>query len=351
MNKYARILIGLLLAVGVTGCRLPLTLAEGSPGVPLPTADPHSTATQTPFIPSPPTATLPPSAYYTPTSSPTPVDPWEGFAAPVEDSATEIPRPHAELEMQDGVMNIVLLGSDERSYSSGYRTDALVIVSLNPQNNTITMLSLPRDLYVYIPGWRMDRVNTAEPRGGFEMLRQTILYNFGIQVDHWARVNFRGFINGIDALGGIDVEVTGYLYDECGGRWYEYRAGTTRHMDGWTAHCYVRMRKNSGDYDRMRRQQEVIQAIFTRVVSLDGLSRVPELYGEFSQIIETDITLDAVLPYVPVAAAVVSGSGTMRSFAVESTMVTAWRVPSSGAAVVLPDRAAIQALVQTAFGP
>ncbi len=348
MKRLAWVSVGLALAVGASACRLPLALA-GTPA-PLPTGDPNATATQTPFIPMPPTATLPPSAFYTPTASPTPVDPWESFLAPAEASATEIPRPYPEFDLPDGVMNIALLGSDERSYQSGYRTDALVIVSLNPQNNTITLVSIPRDLYVYIPGWRMDRINTADPRGGFEMLRQTILYNFGIPIQHWARVNFSGFINGIDALGGIDVEVTGYLYDECGGTWYEFRAGTTRHMNGWTAHCYVRMRKNSGDYDRMRRQQEVLRAIFSKIVSLDGLSRVPELYSQFSRIVQTDITLEAALPFVPLAAAVATGSGTMRSFAIDSTMVSAWRVPSSGAAVILPHPDAVQALLQAAFG-
>lgn len=350
MKRFAWVSLSLALATGLAACRLPLALAGAGSGAPLPTGDPRSTATQTPFIPLPPTATLPPSAFYTPTASPTPVDPWESFPAPAESSATEIPRPYAEIEVPDGVLNIALLGSDERSYQGGYRTDALVIVSLNPQDNTITLLSIPRDLYVYVPGWRMDRINTAEPHGGFEMLRQTILYNFGIPIHHWARVNFSGFINGIDALGGIDVEITGYLYDECGGTWYSFSSGTTRHMDGWTAHCYVRMRKNSGDYDRMRRQQEVLRAIFSKIVSLDGLSRVPELYSQFSRIVQTDIDLATALPFVPLAAAVASGSGTMQSFAIDSTMVTAWRVPSSGAAVVLPDREAIQALIRTAFG-
>ena len=350
MKRSVWVSISLALAVSVSACRLASDLA-GIPGSPLPTAGPDATATQTPFIPLPPTA----AQAGTPGSTQAPgqgaSDPWGGFPGPVEASATEIPLPQPEIELPDGVLNIALLGSDERSYQGGYRTDVLMVVSLNPRNGTVTLLSFPRDLYVYIPGWRMDRINTAEPRGGFEMLRQTILYNFGIPIDHWARVNFGGFINGVDALGGIDVEITGYLYDECGGTWYTFREGTTRHMDGWTAHCYVRMRKNSGDYDRLRRQQEVIRAIFARIVTLDGLRRVPELYSQFSSIVQTDLMLVDALPYVPLAASIASGSGSMRTYAIDSTMVTAWRVPSSGAAVVLPDRAAIQSLVQTAFGP
>jgi LCP family protein required for cell wall assembly len=350
MNRRSAVPIWLALWLVLTGCLLPQGVLLLSPSGPTPTTASPATVTETPFIPVPPTGTLPPSAYYTPTASPTPVDPWEDFPAPVEMSAIEIPRPAEEIRFPTGVMNFVLLGSDARLNQGGYRTDTMMIVSLDPTASTVTMLSIPRDLYVYVPGWRVDRINTAEPRGGFEMLRQTVLYNFGIPLDHWARVNFQGFIAAVDTLGGIDVEVTGYMNDECGGTWYVFRPGTTRHMDGWTAHCYVRMRRSTGDFDRLRRQQEVIRAVFAKIVTLDGLSRVPELYSQFSRMVDTDMTLEDALPYVPLAASVASGSGTLRSFAIDGTMAQGWRVPSSGASVLLPNWEAIRAMLETAFG-
>jgi LCP family protein required for cell wall assembly len=345
----------ILAAVGVavSACVLPAGIANLVPNLPQAPGAPAGSPTPTPFIPLPQTATPEATPLPTPTPLPTatPVDPWENFPGPVEASAIDIPRPVPPIPFADDVLNIVLLGSDQRPYTGGYRTDTVMVLSLDPSANTVSMLSIPRDLYVYVPGWRVDRINVADPRGGPEMLRQTILYNFGIPIHNYARIDFGGFIAGIDALGGIDVEITGYLNDECGGTWYRYSPGTLRHMDGWIAHCYVRMRRNSGDYDRLRRHQEVVRAIFAKVISLDGLRRVPELYTQFSRMVQTDITLDRALGYVPLAAAVSGGSGTIRAFAIDSSMTTGWRVPSSGASVMLPDREAIQAMLQTAFGP
>ncbi len=349
MSRSLRTILGLAFGLALAGCNLP-TASLGPVG-PVVTAPPDATATSTPFLPQPKTSTPLPTAPFTatPPATPTPVNPWGDFPAPSEPSAIEIPRPMDPICFADGVVNIVLLGSDQRPYEAGHRTDTIMIVSLNPQARTVTLLSIPRDLYVYIPGWRVDRINVADARGGPELVEQTILYNLGIRIDHWVRVNFGGFVSAIDSLGGIDVQVTRYLHDKCGDRWYTFSAGTTVHMDGWTALCYVRMRKATGDFDRLRRQQEVVQAIFDRVVSLDGLSRVPELYAQFSRLVETDVTLDTLLPLVPLAVSVSGNPSAIRHYTIDSTMATMWRVPYSGASVLLPVRDAIQAMLRAAF--
>ncbi len=349
MSRSLRSAFCLTLAVALAACNLP-SASLGAIGA-LVTAAPDATGTPTPFLPQPRTATPLPTAPFTPTplATATPLNPWGDFPAPSEPSAIEIPRPMEPVRFADGVVNIVLLGSDQRPYQAGHRTDTMMVVSLNPQAGTVTLLSIPRDLYVYIPGWRVDRINVADARGGPDLVKQTILYNLGIRIDHWARVNFSGFVAAVDALGGIDVQVTGYLRDECGGTWYTFHPGTTVHMDGWTALCYVRMRKASGDFDRLRRQQEVIQALFNRVVSLDGLSRVPELYAQFGRLVETDLTLDTLLPLVPLAVTVSTNPSAIRHYALDSTMATMWRVPYSGASVLLPVRDAILSLLRAAF--
>ncbi|MEW6567081.1 MAG: LCP family protein [Chloroflexota bacterium] len=350
MIRGLKTALAVTLVAAIAACNAPS--ANLGPAGPLVTAGPASTATATPFAPLPQTPTPLPTAPFTPTPSamPTPVNPWGDFPAPVEPSAIEIPRPMEAIRFPEGVVNVILLGSDQRPYEAGHRTDTMMIASLNPQAGTVTLLSIPRDLYVYIPGWRVDRINIADLRGGPDLVAQTILYNLGIRIDHWARVNFYGFVKAVDALGGIDVQVTRYLRDECGGTWYTFWAGTTVHMSGWTALCYVRMRKTSGDFDRLRRQQEVIQATFNRVVSLDGLSRVPELYAQFGSLVQTDLSLEDVLPLVPLAVAVSTNSPAIRHYAIDSTMATQWRVPYSGAAVLLPNRDAIQAMLRTTFG-
>lgn len=348
--------LSLLVALGTllaacqvaTGALLPAVQAP----VPLVTADPLATPTPTAFIPLVPTTT--PEAPLTPEPTPIPtVDfsrPWGDFPGPVEPSALEIPPPAPRLNLPPEVVNVVLLGSDARPYEGGYRTDVIMILSLDPTRGRATVISIPRDLYVYIPGWRIDRINTADPRGKFDMLSLTILYNFGIPVHHWARVNFQGFVAAVDALGGIDVQVTRYVQDRCGDVVYTYAPGVY-HMDGWTALCYVRMRKFTSDFDRLRREQEVIEAIFRKVVSLDGLSRVPELYNQFRNTVQTDMTLEDLLPLVPLAATLAQDPGRIQHITIDQSMATPWRVPYSGAAVLLPDRERILATLRAALEP
>ena len=232
---------------------------------------------------------------------------------------------------------------------AGYRTDTLMIASLNPSEGTGTLLSIPRDLYVYIPGWKISRINTAEPRGGFEMIANTVLYNFGIPLHHWVRVEFTGLSKAVNLLGGITVQSTGNLYDECGGTYYSYGVDEYK-MDGFTALCYVRMRKTSSDFDRLRRQQEVVRAMFSQVIRIDGLEKVPELFELFGHTFATDLRLDDLLELLPLAASMATDPASVRQFSIDQSMTEGFRVPGSGAAVLLPRRGLIQAMLNEAFG-
>jgi LCP family protein required for cell wall assembly len=226
----------------------------------------------------------------------------------------------------------------------------MMIVSLDPKKETATLLSMPRDLYVFIPGWQVNRINTAEPHGGFEMLRDTILYNLGIPLHHWVRVEFNGLIESIDLLGGIDVRSTGYLYDECGGVYYYYEPDKVYHMNGLTALCYARMRKKSSDFDRLRRQKEILEAMFNKIISIDGLERIPELFSQFGHTFETDMTIDDVLQLAPIASHLAMHPADIRRFNIEAGMTQNWITPG-GAWVLQPKRDAIQAMLEQAFPP
>lgn len=318
---------------------------------PLVTVPPDASATPTPFGPVQPTSTPLPAPTATPTSPPTPTSiyVWGYFEGPTEPSAIDIPPPMPKIEFPEGVLNVVLLGSDQRPTGGGHRTDVIMVVSLNPEDGTVTLISIPRDLYVYIPGWRVNRINTADARGGPDGVKQTILYNLGIEIDHWVRINFSGFTSTVDLLGGINVEVGKYVTDRCGPRNYTYSPGVY-HMDGYTALCYVRMRKYTSDFDRLRRQQEVVTALFNRVLSMDGLTRVPELYGTFSSFVQTDMTLEDVLPLVPLAGRIAAEPGGIHRYTLDPNLAQGWRVPYSGASVLLPQREGILAMLQEAFG-
>jgi LCP family protein required for cell wall assembly len=346
-------LIGLLVAstAGVAcSVSLPDVLAPPSPTMaftpylpitwtPMP-ALPSSTPTPTP------TETITP----TPTLTPTPVNPWEDYAAPTEPSAIDIPRPMPLIEQSDSVVNVVIIGTDSRVNEGIARSDALMVASLDKAKGTVTLLSIPRDLYVYIPGWKVDRINTADVYGREDLVETTILYNFGLRTDHYVRVGFAGFMDAVDVLGGIDVHVTSSLNDTCGRKRWNYSPGVY-HMDGFAALCYVRMRYASSDFDRLRREQEVIEAIFAKTFSVYGLTKVPELFSKFGNMVQTDMTVADVLPLTPLAGAVAADSSRISLYRVDQTMVTSYRVPSTGAAVLLPKRDAISAMLQAAFAP
>jgi LCP family protein required for cell wall assembly len=350
----------LLLLLALVSCNAPgvSSLAPAlAMKLPLATIDPFATPSSTPFLPAPSTATptivFTPTATLTPTITPTPtatpLPPWYGWAGPTELSAIAIPPPMPRINFASDVVNILLIGSDARPGLSGTRTDAIMVMSLNPSAGTVTLLSIPRDLFVYIPGWKMNRINAAYSRGGVSLLSTTIRYNFGITIDRWVMVSFNGFKALIDHFGGIDVYVSRSLSDRCGSVPYSYSPGT-HHMGGAEALCYVRMRYSTSDIDRMRRQQEVLLAYFNKITSIDGLASIPEIYNLLGRYVQTNVGLTDLVSQLPLAATIASDTSRIRRFSIDSGKYTPWIVPYSGASVLLPIRSAIQAMLRSAFG-
>jgi len=356
MTKKFRIIAMLfLISFGVSSCNgTGLFNVAAGMGESNPVVSTIYTETPTPFVPLNPTGTILSAPVVTstplPTITPTATegDPWGDFPGPTRDSAIAIPSPAPRIDFPEDVINIILLGSDEAPDRYGHRTDTMMILTLNPDAKKVTLLSIPRDLFVYIPGFTMDRINVGETFGGIDTVYQSILYNFGIEIDYWVRANFNGFVASVNHLGGIDVPVGRYLYDECGGVYFEYYPGTY-HMDGHTALCYVRMRKTTSDFDRIRRQQEVLESIFRKVLSMDGLAKLPQLYGEFNEWVDGDIGLTDVLPLIPLASELASGNASFEGYSIDGSMVSQWTMPISGAQVLLPEQAKIQELLNRIY--
>ncbi len=190
-----------------------------------------------------------------------------------------------------GQVTILLMGSDQRPQTGGFRTDTMVLLVLRP-SGSVSLVSFPRDLWVNLPGMGMQRLNTAMEFGGFELVQSTFQYNFGFAPQSYVLTNFSGFKSIVDSLGGVDVQVSQTLVDSRDGYPDGFRLDPgTVHMDGDTALWYVRSRKTTSDLDRLRRSQEVIAAIGRKLFSLNGLGRVPEFYGAFRGAVVTDLTL------------------------------------------------------------
>ncbi|KAA3648454.1 MAG: hypothetical protein DWQ07_05530 [Chloroflexi bacterium] len=344
---------GIFLLVALA-CRIPL--GTSTPQLPIATAVPIKASATASATLAPPSATPSPSATITPT-------PWDTPAGPTPN--TPVPTAMPQLFSDDSV-NFLLIGSDSRG-SDSFRTDVLIIVNVQPEHQLVTMISVPRDLYVYIPGWTMQRVNAAYQHGeastypgtGFQLLGDTIEYNLGIKIDHTALVDFAGFQQIINTMGGIDVptacEFTDWrikspdLDPEDEDNWELHTIGPgVEHLDGELALWYVRSRLRSSDFDRGRRQQEVLRAIFQRAVQLDMLTRIPQLFQDFQDTVDTDVGLDDILSLAPLTKDL--SAAQIRSYYINNDIIEGWRTPK-GASVLLPNADQLYGLLEEALSP
>jgi LCP family protein required for cell wall assembly len=311
----------------------------------------NATATSTPFLPYAPTAvsSAPIFPTATPRHSPTPTVvaiPNTTGGGVYQSSSASVPPPAPMIQQPANQINILVLGSDKRAYTGGYRTDVNLLVTVNFQLKTINMTSFPRDLYVYIPGYGQDRINAIQPRGGFPLSAAAYEYNFGVRPDYYLMLEFSGFTNIIDMLGGINVQVAQQLTDQRDGYGYYTVYPGIVHMNGETALWYVRARYTTSDFDRTRRQQEVMLAVVDRMIKLDMIPKIPDLYTQYQNMVSTDLALEDIIPLVPLASEFFQGN--IGRYAIGSSHVSQW-VTSDGSAVLLPNTAAIQAVLQVAL--
>ncbi len=236
--------------------------------------------------------------------------------------------------LPEGTLNIALLGVDKRQTRSFANTDVIIIASINPDTPSVVMLSIPRDTLVYIPGHTVSKVNTAFALGGPDLFKDTIRYNFGLHIDYYAMVNFQAVVNAVDTLGGIEVVATCPLYHvfprdpyymggEVAAADYTdtftgevWKRGTRIPMlaidipkpgvytlDGLQALAYIRARKGvpGGDVDRGRREQRVARALFSRAKQINILPRIPALFEQFRDNVQTDLPLETILYFAGIA--------------------------------------------------
>jgi LCP family protein required for cell wall assembly len=253
-----------------------------------------------------------------------------------------------------GQVNILILGSDYRP-NQGFRTDVIMLLSLNPNKGTATLTSFPRDLYISIPGIGMERINTAQEYGGFALTTATFQQNFGFTPDYYLMTNFAGFTSIVDTLGGVDVPAAIPLTDKCSfpslenGMGYCTIPAGTYHMDGQLALWYVRSRYSTSDFDRTRRAQEVITAIFHKLISLNGLNRAAELYNLFGSNVETNMPLNEIVSLLPLASQLASNPSAIRRYAIGPDETYNYIVPGSGAMVLIPNQNAVMAILLQAL--
>ncbi|MDF2379698.1 MAG: LCP family protein [Candidatus Gracilibacteria bacterium] len=203
--------------------------------------------------------------------------------------------------------NILLLGKGGGDHDGADLTDTIIIASLNHTKNSVSMFSLPRDLWVNIPGYGSSRINkiyeNLKPKFGsdqaLEILKEGVETISNTEIPYVIKINFQAFEDVVDTLGGIEVEVTKSIFDteypnqqETGYETFSIEAGT-QVLDGMTALKYARSRHSTSDFDRASRQHQIIKAMKQKVSDLDLLSSpltLKKLYEKFSEHVETNLT-------------------------------------------------------------
>ncbi len=203
------------------------------------------------------------------------------FFAPAPPAQAGSDLPQVPVWQRTERVNLLLLGADKRPDETIYRTDTLIVVTLDPATKTAGMLSIPRDLWVPIPGYGESRINQAfvlgevkkYPGGGPALAMRTVQEFLGVPIHGYVLVDFDGLRKLIDQIGGIDVMVekpiddTQYPTDDYGYQEVHIPAGLV-HMDGDLALKYARVRHGSSDIDRGRRQQQVLMAARDKAAGL-----------------------------------------------------------------------------------
>ncbi len=214
-----------------------------------------------------------------------------------------------------GPINILLMGLDEEDClepeGTYRRTDTIILVRVDPQARRVAMMSVPRDLYVSVQGHGARKINTAHllgerdrdlPGGGPALVKLVVAENLGIPVHRFARVDYKGFKRIIDALGGIDLDIppspanpeiglfdAEYPDGHCGTMTVEFEPGP-QHLTAEEALQYARSRSTTSDFDRSRRQMEVLMAVRKRATNLRMFLRLKDFVPALLDTVDSDFS-------------------------------------------------------------
>jgi LCP family protein required for cell wall assembly len=298
--------VPLLLAASLSGC----ATAAPTPSPPLPTATTGAAATASPEPTEEPTAAPTAEPTDEPTDQPTEAPTEAPTIAPTP-SPTVPPLGVEDVVGSDGRLTVLILGSDHRPRFPGYRTDAMIVMTIDPSTGDVVGVSLPRDT-VAVPigpgrvfGERINglmqgiETNRGSRDAAGKGMKTVLGYTFGVEIDHYVFMEFGGFEAIVEALGGVDVVLEEPLVDPSyhhpgqRKRGVRFTAGRN-HLEAMRALAFVRTRKTDSDYQRSFRQQQVIAAAATAIRER-GAAVLPSLVAlAVDGRILTDIPLDAV---------------------------------------------------------
>ncbi len=244
----------------------------------------------------------------------------------------------------ENLLNILLVGQDKREGESRQRSDTMILCSFNPATNELSMISFLRDLYVRIPGYEDNRLNTAYAFGGFELLKETVALNFGITVDGCLESDFEGFEKIIDTVGGVEIDLTAEEAQIVGN---DAKQGVCN-LNGKQALTYARIRKTDSDFQRTGRQRNILNAVFEKAKSYQ-IMELAELFSEILPMMSTDMTDDEIMTFALILAS------SLAELKIESYSIPAEGTYKNasirGMAVLVPDLEKIRELIFEEYLP
>ncbi|SHH77358.1 LCP family protein [Clostridium intestinale] len=218
---------------------------------------------------------------------------------PVEPKLEVTPEVKEEIKYHEekGITNILLIGTDARTLDEAARSDSIIIATIDGSNQKLKFTSIMRDTYVKIPGYSDQKINAAYALGGAELLMKTIKENFGVALDKYVVVNFWGFEDIVDAMGGLEIDVKDYEIEEINKYIGEVREDKSpplekaglQNLDGQQALAYSRIRKvGNGSYERTERQRNVLTLIATKARDISPL-KYPSVANALLSCVKTNI--------------------------------------------------------------
>ena len=193
----------------------------------------------------------------------------------------------------ENIINILLIRQDGDRVKAG-RSDSMMILTINKKNGTIKITSLMRDMYVQIPGYSDNRINASYAFGGMQLLNETIKKNFLIHIDGNVEVDFDGFTQGIDTIGGVEINLNQKEAAHLRSQGFSNATEGKNQMDGKMALAYARIRKIGDDFGRTERQRNVIMAAIQKVKG-SSIPQIAALANKVLPFVTTDMTNDQIL--------------------------------------------------------
>ena len=202
----------------------------------------------------------------------------------------------APIESPEEPVTILILGRDSRDTESERgRADSIMLLYLDPEKSTGSLLSIPRDTLVEIPGHGEDKINAAYAYGGEELMIKTVQEFIGSEINHYVTLDFQGFVDLIDAMGGIDITIDRPLVDPLSGA---NLSPGDHHLTGEQALAYTRSRATElGDIGRIQRQQHLFKELIAQKLNVQYLSNIPHYFNILIENTRTDLEVLTILRY------------------------------------------------------